>query len=181
MIAAIFLIAAGIMMALAFSELLRNGRRAKKLVLRESVDINVPLRDVFDNWVEFENYPQFMEGVLEVRQLDHTKLQCRTELLGDVCECDVVIEHQILDRSIAWTSSSAPPIKVKVSFQRLSRSRTRVHVETRTMVGEVAANQNLLQLLRINLRKSLQRCKVMLEERGNVALGSPYRKRRALP
>ena len=38
--------------------------------VQESVDVDVPIRTAYDQWTQFESFPQFMEGVKEVRQLD---------------------------------------------------------------------------------------------------------------
>jgi uncharacterized membrane protein len=32
-----------------------------------SIDVNAPLRAVYDQWTRFEEFPLFMEGVEEVR------------------------------------------------------------------------------------------------------------------
>jgi len=36
----------------------------------KSIDINVPVRTAYDQWTQFESFPEFMEGVEEVRQVD---------------------------------------------------------------------------------------------------------------
>lgn len=181
MVIAIFSIVAIALAALVFASHLKKKSLMNKYLVSESVEINLPLRAVFDHWTEFENFPQFMEGVHEVRQVDHKHLHWRADVLGSVAEWEVAIDEQIPDRTIAWTSYSVPPNRVRVAFRRLSRSRTRVIVETHSSFNDLAeGNDNRLGIIRNNLRKSLRRCKEMLERRGRPASDfEPARRRRS--
>ena len=38
----------------------------------ESVDVDVPVRTAYNQWTQFEEFPRFMSGVTEIRQLDAT-------------------------------------------------------------------------------------------------------------
>lgn len=180
MVATFFSIAAIALVAFVLASRLKKKSLLNKCVVCESVDINMPLRAVFDHWTAFENFPQFMEGVLEVRQVDHKHLHWRAEVLGSVGEWEVAIDLQIPDRTIAWTSYSVPPTRVRVAFRRLSCTRTRVIVESHSSFSELAEeNDNQLGTLRRNLRKSLRRCKEMLEGRERLATDfEPPRRRR---
>lgn len=42
--------------------------------LEKSIIVNAPLHEVYKQWTQFEEFPRFMEGVLEVRQLDDRQL-----------------------------------------------------------------------------------------------------------
>jgi len=48
----------------------------------ESVDVHVPVRTAYNQWTQFEEFPQFMDGVREIRQLDDTHLHWKTEIGG---------------------------------------------------------------------------------------------------
>lgn len=48
----------------------------------KSIDVNVPVSTAYNQWTQFESFPQFMEGVEEVRQLDHTRLHWRATIGG---------------------------------------------------------------------------------------------------
>jgi uncharacterized membrane protein len=37
-----------------------------------SLVVQAPLEEVYNQWTQFEEFPRFMEGVEEVRQLDDT-------------------------------------------------------------------------------------------------------------
>jgi uncharacterized membrane protein len=42
--------------------------------IEQSVGVEAPLSIVYNQWTQFEEFPQFMEGGEEVRQLDDTHL-----------------------------------------------------------------------------------------------------------
>ena len=50
--------------------------------VEESIEINVPVRTAYDQWTQFETFPQFMEGVTEVQQLDDTHLHWVADIGG---------------------------------------------------------------------------------------------------
>ena len=180
MILSIFSIVAITLFALVFAAHLKKKALLNRYLVCESVEINLPLRAVFDHWTAFENFPQFMEGVQEVRQVDHKHLYWRAEVSGSMKEWEVAIDEQIPDRTIAWTSYSVPPSRVKVAFRRLSRSRTKVIVETHSSFNDLAAaNDTQLGDIRNNLRKSLRRCKELLEGGRGALDFDPPRRRRA--
>jgi uncharacterized membrane protein len=70
--------------------------------IEKSIDVNAPLRDVYDQWTQFEDFPRFMEGVLEVRQLDEKRLHWRAKIGGVEKEWHSEIVDQVPDRRIAW-------------------------------------------------------------------------------
>ena len=42
--------------------------------IEQSIEVRVPVRTAYNRWTQFEEFPRFMEGVTEVRQLDDTHL-----------------------------------------------------------------------------------------------------------
>ena len=50
--------------------------------IEQSIDVNVPVRTAYDQWTQFEEFPRFMEGVREVRQLDDKRLAWCAEVGG---------------------------------------------------------------------------------------------------
>jgi uncharacterized membrane protein len=71
-----------------------------------SIVVNAPLEEVYNQWTQFEEFPRFMEGVEEVRQLDDKTLFWRAKVGGAVKEWDADIVDQTPNRRIAWKSRS---------------------------------------------------------------------------
>jgi uncharacterized membrane protein len=62
--------------------------------VEKSIEVNVPVRTVYNQWTQFEAFPQFMEGVEEVRQLDDKRLHWRATIAGKTEEWDAEITEQ---------------------------------------------------------------------------------------
>ena len=56
--------------------------------IEKSIDVDVPVRVAYNQWTQFEEFPRFMEGVQEVRQLDDTRLHWVADLGGKKKEWD---------------------------------------------------------------------------------------------
>ena len=77
--------------------------------IKQSIDVDVPVTVAYDQWTQFEAFPQFMEGVKEVRQLNDKRLFWRAEILGQEIEWEAEIYEQIPDTRIAWRSVTGAP------------------------------------------------------------------------
>ena len=97
--------------------------------VKETVEVEVPVRIAYNQWTQFEEFPNFMEGVEEVRQLDDLHNHWTTKIGGVRREFDTEIVDQLPDERITWrTISGDTQQKGVVSFQRLDDTRTRVHL-----------------------------------------------------
>jgi len=96
----------------------------------ESVDVNVPVRTAYDQWTQFESFPQFMSGVEAVTQLDDTHTHWRTSIAGVHPEFDATITEQHPDERVAWKSTGGDTKHAGVvTFHRLDDSHTRVTIQ----------------------------------------------------
>jgi hypothetical protein len=89
-----------------------------------SIEINAPLRVVYNQWTQFEEFPAFMQGVEEVRQEDENRLLWRAKIAGKVKEWKSEITSQVPDEKIAWKSVDGSPNSGMVKFQELAPDRT---------------------------------------------------------
>ena len=97
--------------------------------LQESVDVEVPVSTAYNQWTQFESFPQFMKGVESVEQIDETSLHFRTSVAGVRREYDAQILEQTPDRCIAWVSTDKPRNAGRVTFENLGEDLCRVNVE----------------------------------------------------
>ena len=95
----------------------------------ESVDVNVPVRTAYNQWTQFEEFPRFMDGVREIRQLDDTRMHWKTEIAGVKREFDAEITEQVPDERVAWKSVDGEKQAGVVTFHRLDDTHTRVTVQ----------------------------------------------------
>jgi uncharacterized membrane protein len=97
--------------------------------IEKTVEVNRPVSMVYNQWTQFEDFPQFMAGVKEVRQIDDTHVHWHAEVFGKDKEWDAEIVEQVPDRRIAWRSVSADtPNAGEVRFEPVSVDSTRVHL-----------------------------------------------------
>jgi uncharacterized membrane protein len=50
--------------------------------VEKSIEVHVPVNTAYNQWTQFEDFPRFMEGIKEVRQLDDTHLHWRASVGG---------------------------------------------------------------------------------------------------
>jgi uncharacterized membrane protein len=96
--------------------------------LEKTFEVGVPVRAAYNQWTQFEEFPQFMDGVKEVRQLDDTRLHWRASVAGKEKEWDAKITEQVPDKVIAWRSVEGAPNSGQVRFEPLGADRTRIQL-----------------------------------------------------
>ncbi|MDT9699826.1 SRPBCC family protein [Streptomyces sp. P17] len=97
--------------------------------VKEKVDVEVPLRTAYDQWTQFEEFPNFMEGVDEIRQLDDRHNHWVTSIGGVRREFDTEIVDQLADDRITWrTIGGDTQQRGSVRFERLDDTHTRVEL-----------------------------------------------------
>jgi uncharacterized membrane protein len=136
--------------------------------IQKSIDVNAPVSSVYNQWTQFEDFPAFMEGVKEVRQLDDAHLHWSAEIAGKDVEWDAEITEQIPDQRIAWRSVDGTPNAGVVSFHRLNDGATRVMLQMDYDPEGVVENAgDMLGMLSHRVEGDLERFKDFLESRGS--------------
>lgn len=92
----------------------------------ESVDVLAPLSAVYNQWTQFETFPEFMGGVESITQTDDTHLHWTTSIGGVQREFDTEITEQHADERVAWKSTDGLTHAGVITFHRLSAEQTRV-------------------------------------------------------
>ena len=96
----------------------------------ESVDVNVPISTAYNQWTQFESFPQFMDGVESISQTDNRHSHWVTRIGGVRREFDAEITEQHPDERIAWKSTGTGTSHAGVvTFHRLGDNDTRVTVQ----------------------------------------------------
>jgi len=104
---------------------------------QQSVDVNVDVTTAYDQWAHFESFPQWMEGVASVEQIDESHLHWVAKVKNKVAEVenetrewDARITAQVRDRRISWESLGGRPDEKpnagRVTFEPLGAAACRV-------------------------------------------------------
>jgi uncharacterized membrane protein len=135
--------------------------------IEQIVEVDRPLRTVYNQWTQFEEFPRFMSGVKEVTQLDDTHVHWHAEIWGKDKEWDAEITEQVPDERIAWKSVSgdAPNAGV-VRFESVSPERTRVRlVMAYEPAGAIENVGDALGVMKGHVAASVKNFKKYIEER----------------
>ncbi len=92
----------------------------------KSIEVNAPVKTVYNQWTQFEMFPHFMEGVEQVEQLDDKSLRWHAKIAGKDEVWTAKITEQIPDKRIAWASTSGAPNSGVVSFNPVGTDKTKV-------------------------------------------------------
>lgn len=137
--------------------------------ITESIDVAVPVRVAYDQWTQFESFPEFMEGVKEVRQLDDTHLHWVASIGRDTEEWDAEITQQEPDLRVAWTSTTGARNAGVVTFHRIDDAQTRVTLQMDwEPQGIVQQAGDKLGFDERRVKGDLERFKSFIEERGTA-------------
>lgn len=97
--------------------------------IEKSIDVNVPVTTAYNQWTQFESFPQFMDGINEIKQTDDTHTHWNVSIGGVKREFDAEITEQHPDERIAWKSTDGPDQAGVVTFHKLDGDNTRVTLQ----------------------------------------------------
>jgi uncharacterized membrane protein len=94
--------------------------------VEQSVEVAAPVASVYDQCIRFEDFPDFMEGIEEVHQLDETHVRWRMRIAGEMREFDAEIIEQRPCERIVWRATTGDVHTGSISFERVDDATTRV-------------------------------------------------------
>jgi uncharacterized membrane protein len=135
--------------------------------VEKSVEVECPVSTAYNQWTQFEEFPKFMDGVREVRQLDDTHLHWSAEVWGKDEEWDAEITEQVPDRRISWRSTSGATNAGTVRFDSLAPDRTRVHLLMAFQPqGALEKAGEMIGAMNSQIERSLESFKSFIEQSG---------------
>ena len=137
--------------------------------IEKSVTVDVPVRTAYDQWTQFESFPEFMEGVESVQQLDDKRLHWKAEIAGVSREWDAEIVDQTPDERVTWRSTSGARNDGTVGFvtDPGSPGTTRVTLKLDyEPEGAVEKAGDVLHIVERRVQGDLERFKKFIESRG---------------
>jgi uncharacterized membrane protein len=135
--------------------------------IEKAIDVNVPVRTAYNQWTQFEEFPQFMEGINAVHQVDDTHIHWNATIGGLEREWNAEIIEQTPDQRIAWRSTAGVFNEGSVSFQPLSDARSRIRLQVAYEPHGILENTgDSLGVLAVRVEEDLNRFKDFIEKRG---------------
>jgi uncharacterized membrane protein len=135
--------------------------------VEQSIEVMVPVSTAYNQWTQFEEFPQFMEGVESVTQIDDTHLHWVAEIGGERREWDAEITAQEPDQRVAWQAIGGHGNSGVVTFQPLDQGSTRINV--RFEYEAEGLKEQLGSAVGVDSRRvkgDLERFKQFIEARG---------------
>src|SRR5215212_9599242 len=160
------------------------GGSAMTTKVEKSIEVGVPVSTAYDQWTQFEDFPYFMGGVSEVKQLDDATLHWVAEIGGVKREWDATILEQVPNEKIAWAATEGATNAGAVYFAPAGPEKTTVslHLEYEPE-GAVEKAGDAAGIVERRAKADLAKFKSVIEDagyasgawRGNVpgAAGTP--------
>ena len=134
--------------------------------IEKSIEIDCPLRTVYNQWTQFEEFPRFMKGVKKVTQLDDQRLHWEAEIAGKNKEWDSRITDQVPDQLIAWQSDGGEYNAGAVHFSAVSPNCTRINFQLMYDPEGIEENTgDVLGVVSNRVEKNLAGFKEFIEKR----------------
>jgi uncharacterized membrane protein len=137
--------------------------------IKESVDVDVPIRVAYDQWTQFTSFPQFMEGVESIDQVTNTTNRWNVEVGGVTRSFTTEIVEQEPDMRIAWKTVEGDTGHAGVvTFHRLDDATTRVNLDMEVEPeGFVEQAGDKLGFISRRVKGDMKRFKGFIESRGS--------------
>jgi hypothetical protein len=135
--------------------------------VERSIQVDVPVSTAYNQWTQFEDFPHFMGGVKEVRQLDDRRLHWVAEIAGVRREWEASILEQVPDQKIAWAATAGATNAGAVRFEPSGPGSTIVYLaleyEPEGVVEQVG---DKLGIVERQVTSDLERFKKLVEDQG---------------
>ena len=136
--------------------------------VEKQITVDVPVTTVYNQWTQFEDFPEFMGAVESVKQITDDRLRWVAEIAGVHREWEARIVQQVPDSVIAWTSTEGATNNGTVRFESLGPERTTVVLELEfEPEGMVEKAGDLFKVVEKQAQGDLERFKAFIEARGS--------------
>jgi uncharacterized membrane protein len=136
--------------------------------VEESIEVDVPVRTAYNQWTQFESFPEFMDGVERIEQRTDTLTHWVTKIGGVEREFDAEITEQVPDERVAWTTVNGEARQAGVvTFHRLRDTTTKVMLQMDfDPDGPAEKVGDKLGVVKRQVSGDLKRFKEFIEQRG---------------
>ena len=135
--------------------------------VEKSILVNVPVSVAYNQWTQFEDFPQFMGGVKKVTQLSDDRLEWVAEIAGVKRQWEARILEQVPDRKVAWAASEGATNAGAVTFEDIGGGQTSLHLSLEyEPTGFLEALGDKLHIVEKQAEGDLERFKAFIESEG---------------
>ena len=135
--------------------------------VEQSIEVAVPVKTAYNQWTQFEEFPRFMEGVEQVKQITDTRNHWKAEIAGVEREFDTEITEQRPDERIAWCTIDGPKQAGVVTFHRLDDDKSKIMLQMEFDPEGIAEQVgDKLGFVERRVKGDLKRFKDFIESRG---------------
>jgi hypothetical protein len=135
--------------------------------VEKSIQVDVPVTTAYNQWTQFEDFPAFMGGVKEVRQLDDRRLHWVAEIAGVRREWEASVLEQVPDQKVAWAATAGATNAGAVRFQPAGAGSTIVYLSLEyEPEGVVEQVGDKLGIVERQVTSDLARFKALVEDQG---------------
>lgn len=136
-------------------------------VIEKSIELNVPVRTAYNQWTQFEDFPRFMEGVEQVRQIDDKHLHWKASIAGKQEEWDAEITEQVPDQRIVWKSQRGAKNGGMLTFSSIANNKSKINLRVEyEPQGAVEKTGDVVGVISQRVEGDLKRFKEFIESRG---------------
>ncbi|MBJ2121605.1 SRPBCC family protein [Arthrobacter sp. MSA 4-2] len=129
--------------------------------------VNVPVSTAYNQWTQFEDFPQFMGGIKSVTQLSDDRLEWVAEIGGIRRQWEARILEQVPDRKVSWAATEGATNAGTVTFEDIGGGQTSVQLfleyEPEGLVEKVGDKLNVIEK---QAEGDLERFKAFIESEG---------------
>ena len=135
--------------------------------VEKSITVNVPVSVAYNQWTQFEDFPQFMGGITSVTQLNDNRLEWVAEIGGIRRRWEAKVLQQVPDRLVSWAATEGATNAGEVTFADAGGGQTSVHLsleyEPEGLVEKVGDKLNVIEN---QAEGDLDRFKAFIEAEG---------------
>jgi uncharacterized membrane protein len=106
-----------------------KAKKTRRLPIQRWTDVAAPVATVYEKWTEFEEFPNFMHRVLNVKQEEDDKITWDEKIWFSSRHWEGEITERKRNKRIAWKTTSGMAHAGVVTFHKLDDELTRVMVD----------------------------------------------------
>jgi uncharacterized membrane protein len=111
--------------------------KGRRMPVQQAVDVPVPVSTAYNQFTQFEEWPNFMHRVTSVSQEDETNVSFKSKIWGVSKEFQAEIDEQRPDERIKWHVTQGLSHQGVATFHELAPRLTRIEVNVDVEPGSL--------------------------------------------